>query len=132
MLDLQEEKMRLERKADRLAKKKLKEEARQAWLLARRKEKASDDDLETLNQKELRVDRRGDRSGKLNKRSKRGEKGRSHWEVDDAEQGMSYFSGKDTGSTVSSGTTSTDDDDISSDDSDVETVRVTSMRYVIY
>lgn len=108
--------MQLERKADRMAKKKLKEEARQAWLLARRKGKASDDDLETLNQKELRIDRRGDRSGKLKKRH-------SHWEVDDAEQGMSYFSGRDTGSTVSSGTTSTDDDDISSDDSDVETVR---------
>lgn len=57
-------------------------------------------------------------------------KRKSHWEVDDAENGASFFSGGDTGTGTSgtsnsnsSVTTSTDDDDeISSDDSDVETV----------
>lgn len=97
------------------------------WLASRGKDKESDDDMGT---EQFNRDRR--LSANLSQRSHRGEKRRSHWEVDEAEAGMSYFSGQDTGSNssvVSTGTTSTDDDDVSSDDSDVETVLLIVCRY---
>ena len=115
---LEEEKARIERKATRLAKKKLKNEAKQSWGV-REKEKSSDDESSRNRQS-------GNyRDSRLNNRRQKEDKRKSHWEVDDAESGMSYLSGKDTGSVAS--TTTSDDEDLSSDDSDVDAIMAPTL-----